>query len=95
MPLPFPSRAEQDLIVEKIEAVEAWLSTVESEQEQAAHLLDHLDQGLLGKAFRGELVPQDPNDEPAERLLERIRTTRGAQPRTSRGRAPGARAAET
>lgn len=31
-----------------------------------------LDQSILAKAFRGELVPQDPNDEPAAALLERI-----------------------
>ena len=31
---------------------------------------------VLAKAFRGESVPQDPNDEPAEKLLERIRKER-------------------
>ena len=36
--------------------------------------VDKLTQSILAKAFRGELVPQDPNDEPAEKLLARIRT---------------------
>lgn len=36
-------------------------------------LIDKLQQSILEKAFRGELVPQDPNDEPASVLLERIR----------------------
>ncbi len=36
--------------------------------------VDKLTQSLLAKAFRGELVPQDPNDEPAEKLLKRIYT---------------------
>lgn len=40
--------------------------------------LTQLDQSILAKAFRGELVPQDPNDEPASVLLERIRTSRDA-----------------
>lgn len=36
---------------------------------------------ILAKAFRGELVPQDPRDEPASKLLARIRSTRGSGPR--------------
>lgn len=43
-----------------------------------ASSLTHLDQSILAKAFRGELVPQDPNDEPASVLLERIRASREA-----------------
>jgi type I restriction enzyme, S subunit len=38
--------------------------------------VDILDRSILAKAFRGELVPQDPNDEPAAVLLERIRAER-------------------
>jgi type I restriction enzyme S subunit len=34
--------------------------------------VEKLTQSILAKAFRGELVPQDPNDEPASVLLERI-----------------------
>lgn len=35
--------------------------------------VDQLTPSLLALAFAGKLVPQDPNDEPAEKLLERIR----------------------
>ncbi|MCH9054909.1 hypothetical protein L5220_03055 [Synechococcus sp. PCC 6716] len=42
-------------------------------------MCDRLKQATLAKAFRGELVPQDPNDEPASVLLERIRAERQAQ----------------
>ena len=38
-----------------------------------------LTQSILAKAFRGELVPQDPNDEPASELLKRIQAEREAQ----------------
>jgi type I restriction enzyme, S subunit len=37
-----------------------------------------LDQSILAKAFRGELVQQDPNDEPASELLTRIKAQRAA-----------------
>ena len=43
-------------------------------------LLPKLEAAVLAKAFRGELVPQDPNDESASVLLKRIRTPRAAEP---------------
>ena len=52
---------------------------VHLELARGANLLDRLDQAILAKAFRGELVPQDPNDEPASVLLDRIRAGRSAQ----------------
>ena len=51
----------------------AWINRLASEAISARKLIDHLDQAVLAKAFRGELVPQDPNDEPASVLLARIR----------------------
>jgi type I restriction enzyme S subunit len=49
---------------------------IKQEYQEAKAYLDQLDQSILAKAFRGELVPQNPNDEPASVLLERIRTER-------------------
>ena len=59
--------------------------------DTATARLATLDQSILAKAFRGELVPQDPNDEPASVLLERIRAERAAAgPAPRRGRRPKA-----
>ncbi|MFK3769784.1 hypothetical protein [Pseudomonas putida] len=48
--------------------------------------IDHLAQSILAKAFRGELVPQDPKDEPASVLLEHIKAQRATAPKVRRGR---------
>lgn len=50
-------------------------------------LLDRLESAVLAKAFQGELVPQDSNDEPASVLLDRIRGQRAAGPKQKYGRA--------
>lgn len=73
LPLPIAPPQEAALIVERIEKALASLSVIQRESKMAAKHLDHLDQAALSKAFRGELVTQDLNDEPAEKLLERIR----------------------
>lgn len=49
-------------------------------------LIDKFEQALLSKAFQGELVAQDPSDEPATFLLERIQAERAAQPTAKRAR---------
>jgi type I restriction enzyme S subunit len=43
----------------------AKIDKMSEEARRCKTLLDRLDQSVLAKAFRGELVPQDPNDEPA------------------------------
>ena len=59
---------------------------IEARHKKAKGFVDRLTQSILAKAFRGELVPQDPNNEPAAALLERIRAERGRQEPKRRGR---------
>jgi len=59
---------------------------LKAEDAHPRALLDRLETAILVSAFRGEPVPQDPNDEPAGALLERIRARRAAAPRLTRGR---------
>ncbi len=87
--IPLPSKAE---IAAILAVLERHLAAIESLKRMAGEQrgrLATLDQSILAKAFRGGLVPQDPNDEPASVLLERIRAERaaaGSAPR--RGRRP-------
>ena len=76
--LPLPSLLEQKEIVCRIDAAFAWIDRLASETTSTRKLIDHLDQAILAKAFRGELVPQNPNDEPASALLERAKAERAA-----------------
>lgn len=46
---------------------------IEMRYNKTKACVDKLTQSILAKAFRGELVPQDPNDEPASFLLEKMR----------------------
>jgi type I restriction enzyme S subunit len=76
LPVPIPPVAEIKVAVETIEKLYFISSQIEQQYNEAKAHLDKLDQSILAKAFRGELVPQDPNDEPASVLLERIRAER-------------------
>ena len=76
LPLPIPPTSEQQQIVEIIDRCFAAAELIAEQVANAAFQNDVLNQSILAKAFRGELVPQDPNDEPASVLLERIRAER-------------------
>lgn len=89
-PVPLPSFDEQREIVRRIETAFAKIDRLKAEAAKALKLLGHLDQRILAKAFAGDLVPQDPNDEPAETLLARIIEARAAAPKGRRGRKPSA-----
>lgn len=72
-PFPLAPVDTQDELARRIKATFTWIDQLASEATSARALTNHLDQAILAKAFRGELVPQDPNDESATALLERIR----------------------
>ena len=69
-----PSTIEQKEIVRRVDALFKLADVLEERYENAKNSVDKLPQSILAKAFRGELVSQDPNDEPAKALLERIGT---------------------
>lgn len=85
-PLPLPPLATQHEIVRRIESAFARIDRLAKEAKRALELVGRLDEAILAKAFRGELVPQDEIDEPAEHLLARIRAEREAAPKGKRGR---------
>lgn len=76
--LRIPPLWEQAIIVERLEAIHNRADLLEAEAARARALLDRLEAAILTKAFKGELEPQDPDDEPASVLLERIRAQRAA-----------------
>jgi type I restriction enzyme S subunit len=74
--IPLPSLEEQTEIVRLVEQHFALADTLEKHLANAKQRMDNLTQSILTKAFKGELVPQDPNDEPADKLLTRIKAAR-------------------
>lgn len=82
--LPIPPAAEQGEIVRRVEILFAFADRLESRLNQAQTAVDRLTPSLLAKAFRGELVPQDPADEPAAELLKRLAAQRAAAPSRAR-----------
>ena len=83
-PIPVPPLEEQRRIVARVEeqlaAVDALRAAIERAQRRSATLR----RAVLERAFRGELVPQDPSDEPAATLLTRIRAERDTTDKDNR-----------
>jgi type I restriction enzyme, S subunit len=93
--LQLPSADEQTEIVRRVETLFAFADRLEARLAQAQTAATRLTPALLAKAFRGELVPQDPNDEPAAELLRRLQAQRASgapAPKTGAGRGRGRKA---
>ena len=86
--IPLPPIEQQDEALAALDAALMPLATVEAELVAAERMASAQRQNILRAAFSGHLVPQDPNDEPASVLLERIRAERHASPQASK-RKPG------
>jgi type I restriction enzyme S subunit len=69
-----PPTSEQKEIVRRVQKLFKTADALEARYRTAKAHIDKLMQSILARAFRGELVPQDPNDEPASALLDRMRS---------------------
>jgi len=70
--IPLPPIEEQNEIVYRVEKLFALTNSLDDKYKKAMERVGKIEQAVLAKAFRGELVEADPNDEPAEELLKKI-----------------------
>jgi type I restriction enzyme S subunit len=78
LPIP-PTLEEQENIFAEIESHLSVCDKIEESIENSLKQSETLRQSILNQAFEGKLVPQDPTDEPAEKLLERIKEEKERQ----------------
>jgi len=90
IPVPLPPVEEADWIAGCLDEAFAEISRLEAEVELSSARATAQRQNILRAAFSGQLVPQDPNDEPASRLLERIAQARAASVGSPKRRKPRA-----
>jgi type I restriction enzyme S subunit len=86
-----PPLAEQTEIVRRVEALFALADRIEAHCTAARTQAQRLTPLVLAKAFRGELVPQDPSDEPASALLARVGSSDTAVAGENKRKVPVAR----
>ncbi len=79
LPIPLSPIPEQHRIAAEVERRLSVVAALETAVSANLRRAERLRQSILKRAFEGRLVPQDPDDEPASVLLERIRAERAAQ----------------
>jgi type I restriction enzyme S subunit len=90
--LALPPRQEQEQIVIEVERRLSVVDEIEAQLDANLKRAARLRQGILKRAFEGRLVPQNPADEPAEKLLERIHQQRQPATKMYNGRLGSRRA---
>jgi len=78
-PVPLPSIEEQEMVIRALDDSMSLIGSLEAEVESSIAKCETLRQSILKKAFSGQLVPQDANDEPASALLARIHSERAGR----------------
>ena len=86
--IPLAPPDEAMVVAQSVSSIFAWIDRLASEATSARKLIDKFEQTIRANALRGALVPQDPNDEPASVILDRIRAERAETPKIKRGRKP-------
>jgi hypothetical protein len=84
--IPLPPLSEQREIIRRLDDALARIAAAIAAHAAAITELDQLDQAVFRRAFRGQLVDQDPSDEPANALLERLAGEAAAKPDEPRKR---------
>lgn len=85
LPVPLAPLAEQEQIVAEVEQRLSVVTEIEAQIAAELKRAERLRQAILKQAFSGQLVPQDPDDEPASTLLQRIRASKNGRASTAAG----------
>lgn len=85
LPFPICSLKEQQILIQEMEARLSEVDQLELTITTTLQQSEALRQSILKRAFSGQLVPQDPHDEPASKLLARIRAAREQSIKPKRG----------
>jgi type I restriction enzyme S subunit len=84
LPVPVPNFHEQEALLTEVDEMLSQIDKMESDISAEAKRSEALRQSILKKAFSGQLVEQDPNDEPATILLEQIRTEKAKRAKSGK-----------